>query len=446
MDQTNVKIFVDLKVIASISSNGTIEALNDTIQLWEYLKDLKPTIIVGPPFLHIVESQINNWCSQTLGNTTITYNQEVIRGGIFIDTNPNELGWDVFIHHTNVYSTIETLRNLLSVSILFIGDPHFKINNIEYIPLFTTKIINVVNSYKPDFVVVAGDLLDNHDRVDVEPFNLAVQFINLIRERTKTFILVGNHDYKNNQQFLTNNHWMNSLKYWNNVVIVDNITTYRVRQLNFLFVPYVPPGRFVEALETKISQENFKYYKGIFAHQEFYGCSLGAITSTNGDKWKLDWPMVISGHIHNKQWCQRNIYYPGSGMQHAFGQSENNTISMLKFDHNELKYEEIDLKMPKLTIKYLSVQEAYSLNLKNTDIKKFKIVLNGTTEEFQIFKKNLKYKQLLADGIKLAFKLKKDMVVPTIVSEKKFIDVLNKKIREENDPELKSILEQFIFN
>ena len=100
------------------------------------------------------------------------------------------------------------------IKVLFVGDPHFKIKNVEYIPLFTSRIVQVVKSNKLDFVVVAGDLLDNHDRVDVEPLNLAITFIDSLRKLIKTFVLVGNHDYKNNQQFLTDHHWMNALKCW----------------------------------------------------------------------------------------------------------------------------------------------------------------------------------------------------------------------------------------
>jgi predicted MPP superfamily phosphohydrolase len=137
--------------------------------------------------------------------------------------------------------------------VLFVGDPHFKIKNVEYIPLFTSKVVAVAESADLDFVVVAGDLLDNHDKLDVEPFNLALNFINLLSQKNKVFVLVGNHDYKNNQQFLSNHHWMNALKKWNNVTIVDDVVEHEVKkQCKFLFVPYVPPGRFIEAIETKI--------------------------------------------------------------------------------------------------------------------------------------------------------------------------------------------------
>lgn len=335
------------------------------------------------------------------------------------------------------------------VKVLFVGDPHFKIKNVEFIPLFISRIINIVDSNKLDFVVVAGDLLDNHDRVDVEPLNLAIQFIDSLRTKINTFVLVGNHDYKNNQQFLTDHHWMNALKCWDNVTIVDRVVEYSIKQTNFIFVPYVPPGRFIEAINTKITpQEKIKNFKAIFAHQEFYGCKMGPIESKSGDHWDKTWPMVISGHIHNKQWSQENIYYPGSAMQHAFGQSIENTVTILTFNHNnELKYEEIDLKMPKLTIKYLSICDVMKpLKYSNKEFQKYKLVVQGSQEEFQTFKKNIRYKQLLDEGFKISFKIKNIEVHKTIdlESKKKFIDILNEKIKDEDDPELEIIFRKFV--
>lgn len=338
--------------------------------------------------------------------------------------------------------------DVIEKRVLFVGDPHFKIKNVEYIPLFVSRIVGIVESNILDFVVVAGDLLDNHDRVDVEPLNLAIQFIDLLRKKIKTFVLVGNHDYKNNQQFLTDHHWMNALKCWDNVTIVDEVVEYTTDGFSFLFVPYVPPGRFEEALKTKYDQVNYsKNFKAIFAHQEFFGCKMGPIESKCGDKWDENWPMVISGHIHNKQWSQSNIYYPGSAMQHAFGQSIENTVPILTFTNDELSYEEIDLKMPKLTIKYLSVEDVMKpLKFKNKEFRKYKIVLHSTcTEEFQTFKKTLRYKQLLDEGFKITFKLKNVISEGSSVDTPlNFIDILHQKIKDEQDPDLESIFSKFV--
>ncbi len=44
---------------------------------------------------------------------------------------------------------------------------------------------------------------------------------------------------------------------------------------------------------------------------------MGAIESIEGDKWDHSFPLVISGHIHSEQRPQKNIFYPGSVIQHA---------------------------------------------------------------------------------------------------------------------------------
>ena len=38
-----------------------------------------------------------------------------------------------------------------------------------------------------------------------------------------TIVIVGNHDLINNQQFLTENHWMNAMKQWDNVTVCDDV-------------------------------------------------------------------------------------------------------------------------------------------------------------------------------------------------------------------------------
>ncbi|ABF82108.1 hypothetical protein MIV078R [Invertebrate iridescent virus 3] len=335
------------------------------------------------------------------------------------------------------------------VSVLFIGDPHFKVKNYEFIPQFVEKILTILDRNPVDFVVVGGDLLDNHERLDVDPLNQAINFIDQLRTRHPTFVLVGNHDYKNNQQFLTADHWMNALKFWSNVTIVDRVVQHTCNRMKFVLVPYVPPGRFVEAIKTQLEEKELRAVKVVFAHQEFFGCKMGAITSSEGDKWPTDWPLVVSGHIHNKQWPQDNIYYPGSAMQHAFGQSVENTISRLVVRNKEFEYDEINLKMPKLSIKYMTVEDAARGNLryKNTDRKRYKLVLSGALDEFAGFKKTAVYKQLLEEGFAVSFKIKPSTEVrsvDTLNGSRKFLDILTEKVQTTGDADLESLCKSFL--
>tara|TARA_B100000686_G_scaffold355139_1_gene470297 strand:+ start:3018 stop:4034 length:1017 start_codon:yes stop_codon:yes gene_type:complete len=290
------------------------------------------------------------------------------------------------------------------VSVIAIGDPHFMTKNIPEVELFIEKSLELIESRSPDFIVVLGDLLHEHERIHTITLNKAYGYIDRLRLLAKTFILIGNHDMINNQQFLNDNHWMNGMKEWENVTVVDVVKSYEIKGKTFYFCPYVPPGRFIEALNT--SGEGWEECDGIFAHQEFYGCKMGAIESVEGDKWSLEHPNVISGHIHSNQTIQKNVYYPGAAMQHAFGESHKNVIPCMKFGGGKYELEEIDLKLPRKRILYVDVEELEDYEVKGGE-DKIRLTVSGTYEQFKVFKKSKKYKELNNSGIKIVYKSKK---------------------------------------
>ena len=248
------------------------------------------------------------------------------------------------------------------INVLAIGDPHFKIDNIPEVELFITQIEILAKEKQPDIILCLGDLLHTHERIHTTPLNKAYEFIERMSKISLTYVIVGNHDYIQNQQYLTENHWMNGMKQWDNVIIVDKVTVYNKNEIKLVFCPYVPPGRFEEALNT--IRDDWKTANCIFAHQEFYGCKMGAIVSIEGDKWSLDNPLVISGHIHSKQTPQPNIYYTGSAMQHAFGESEKNIIAYVSFEKDyNYHIEEVDLKLPRKKIIYADMDNITKLKL-----------------------------------------------------------------------------------
>jgi DNA repair exonuclease SbcCD nuclease subunit len=314
-----------------------------------------------------------------------------------IFTQPHKNKFDIYTKRINI--------NKMPSTVLFIGDPHIQVSNAPEVNMFIERITKLAQEKKPDLIVIAGDLLHTHERLHTLALNKAYELVNNMRDVSKTYILVGNHDLINNQQFLTNNHWMNGMKDWDNVVIVDTVLTETINEEKFLFVPYVPPGRFVEALNTL--DEKWENVSCIFAHQEFSGCKMGAIISVEGDKWSLTNPYVISGHIHSRQIPQENVYYTGSAMQHAFGESEKNIIAYLTFNKTD-KYQldEINLDLPRKKIVYLDVESISDYTPPETD-DKIKVTVSGGYEEFKALKKTKKYKKLVEKGVKITFKAKK---------------------------------------
>lgn len=290
------------------------------------------------------------------------------------------------------------------MKVICVGDPHFRVENITEVEIFMDKIERLAKTENPDIIVILGDLLHTHEKIFTLALNKAYEFIRRMRDIAPTYVLVGNHDYIQNSQFLTENHWMNAMKDWDNVVIVDTVFSLERNGFKFVFTPYVPNGRFEEALNT--IGDDWKDADCIFAHQEFAGCKMGAIVSIDGDKWPLDYPEIVSGHIHSRQKPQPNIYYTGSAMQHAFGESEKNTIPILEFSQG-YKLREIDLELPRKRIVYMDMDKVDDFKPKETE-DQLKITLTGSYDEFKTFKKSEKYKDLTKNGTKVVFKAKKE--------------------------------------
>lgn len=296
--------------------------------------------------------------------------------------------------------------------ILFIGDVHIKQDNSNEIDILYMEIERIVKSfikYKYDYIILGGDIMHYHERLFTQSLNKSLEFIKKLSELCKVYILVGNHDYINNSQFLTNNHWMNALKEWRNVTIVDNVLEIE----DIMLCPYVPPGRFIEALETKTKE--WKNKKIIFAHQEFKGCKMGAIESTEGDVWSIDNPQIISGHIHDNQKVGDNIYYPGTPLQHAFGDSDKKVLCDLYISNQDMGIEikDINLNVPK---KYIVKTDGKNIKdiiskIKDGDYSKnddkVKLKLDMSTDEFKLFKETKDYKELLQKGVKIQLQKKK---------------------------------------
>lgn len=319
------------------------------------------------------------------------------------------------------------------MKVIAIGDPHFRVENVVEVDMFMDKIESLAKRECPDLIIILGDLLHTHEKIFTIALNKAYEFVRRMRDIAPTYVLVGNHDYIQNSQFLTENHWMNAMKDWDNVVIVDTAIRLVKKGVRLVFVPYVPNGRFLEALETG---EEWRDADCIFAHQEFAGCKMGAIVSIEGDRWPEDFPRIVSGHIHSKQTPQPNIYYTGSAMQHAFGESDKNVIPIITFPYN---VKEVDLDLPRKKIVYMDMDKIEDFVPKETK-DQLKLTISGSYDEFKTFKKTDKYKELTKNGTKVVFKAKKEITPQKQTSDTNFRDILYKLVSE---TENKTLLEYY---
>ena len=329
--------------------------------------------------------------------------------------------------------------------IFVIGDPHFKINNVEETDEMTSKILHKLDQVKPDAVVCLGDVLDRHETIHVNPLLRSIDFFQKISAKYKLYILIGNHDRPSNQVFLTDEHPFSALKHWNNTTIVDRVVSDTIQNKEFLFVPYVPTGRFMEAIQTHVKDNNISGYSCIFAHQEFFGAKMGIVESKDGDRWSTENPLVISGHIHDFDELASNIIYTGTPIQHSFGDRDDKRVFLFTFENGGVKYEPYDLDLPKKKIVKISFSEIDHLKKLNPKYH-YKIIISGTPEELRTIKMG-PFLQKLPKS-KIAYKtisttmdqFSREMSFDT----KSFLELLYEEIEKKEDfEERKDLIEMY---
>ena len=331
---------------------------------------------------------------------------------------------------------------------LVIGDPHFKASAIHDGIKMIETTVSIAKARAPSFIVILGDILDTHEVVRIEPLNLATFLLEELSKIAPTYLLIGNHDLINNSQFLTNKHAFNSFKRWKNVFIIDKPTILEIQDSKdedrlFIFCPYTPPGRFHEALDQIITDGyTWDLADAIFAHQEFEGCKMNQITSNKGDSWDSDYPTVISGHIHSEQIVGTNIFYPGSPVQHGFGDDSDKRIWLINWEPPSILAEEdpyqnqgfsvekIDLCLPSKKIMHKTIEEIRELETDDSFIEKikkalYKIELTGPSDQIKAFRQSRFFNKLSEIGVRFAFHLLVDTVDPIVVkTELSFREVL----------------------
>jgi len=297
------------------------------------------------------------------------------------------------------------------IKALVIGDLHVRTGSVFQLDTFEKELKKVLAEKEPDFIVFLGDILHTHEKIHSVSMNRAHSIIDWVREYAPVYVLVGNHDYINNKQFLTTNHWMNGMKRWKRcetkrrVTIVDKVIHEEIGDFSFVFSPYVPNGQFKEALET--IGDVWRWADTIFAHQEFKGCQMKAVKSETGDEWSDRLPHVVSGHIHGEQKMHGGkVFYTGACMQHNFGDSLNKFIYTLTYTAKNERYKikKIMLDLPqKVIVDIHTVEEVKKVLTTLRENTKYKFVFKMSKEEFRAFTKTSLYKELLEKEVYIMF-------------------------------------------
>ena len=176
---------------------------------------------------------------------------------------------------------------------------------------------------------------------------------------------------------------------------------------------------------------------------------MGPIISSNVEDWKDEYPLLISGHMHDKQKVKKNLYYTGSSMQHSFGEGDDKSIALITIDKDNVDIEEVYLSIRRKKILYTTIEDLESIQEKineNPEIE-FKIVIKGDDNDLKAIKKSNLYKETLnldnVKDIKLKSEVKDDGKIKIL--EDDFVECLQSLIYNEENPYLSSLYEHIMY-
>lgn len=212
--------------------------------------------------------------------------------------------------------------------ILFIGDPHLRINDFEQSVKLLKWIEQIADKYNPDIVCNLGDTFHNHAVLRSELMSEFHSHCQRIAAKRPYWYVLGNHD-----QFKPKDAKYHALQMFNipNFTVFDEIT--ELEEHDITVVPYVQ--------EFKDFPQQTKSV--CITHNTFIGADYGfkrEDAGVNADKVSAD--IIISGHIHKRQ-SFGNVVYPGTPYAHSANDVDQ-TKGLLLFD--TATYEHVFIESP----------------------------------------------------------------------------------------------------
>lgn len=272
--------------------------------------------------------------------------------------------------------------------ILFIGDPHLRINDFEQGFAFLRWVEEVTLLHKPEIVCNLGDTFHNHAVLRSELMTEFRNHVNtIVGYGSKYWYILGNHDQykpKDNKY-----HALQAFEGLKGLTIFDKIT--ELPQHNITVVPYVQKYEDFPLSATGI----------VISHNTFIGADYGFKREDCGiDADKSNADIIVSGHIHKRQQFGK-VIYPGTPYAHN-ATDVDQTKGLLLFDITSFEQTFIESPFPKW--KSLEFEICPELNiaglhatllktLNNTD--KWILKVSGPKAELSAYFKSKQYFKLI---------------------------------------------------
>ena len=164
------------------------------------------------------------------------------------------------------------------------------------------KIVNIIKGEKPDYIIIAGDIIDYTEASLNKHMEYLYGFIKDLANIAKVIICLGNHDistFKDN--FSYPYLFCENLKHMNNVVFLDN-SSFKEEGINFIGYTQsfeTLKGNFDDKIIEEVSNLTNNLddsYNILISHNPLYVSKEEVLSKiVNYDKINL----ILSGHTHN---------------------------------------------------------------------------------------------------------------------------------------------------
>lgn len=323
---------------------------------------------------------------------------------------------------------------------IIIGDMHYSTPNLGVLENHVEpEIMKVVYERCPQAVVFLGDLFHYHAKNHLSAFCQLTNFIEAIASYAPdVYILVGNHDIANNQEYLTRKHWLTHLHWLDNVHVIEKPTKAVIDDKNVLLTPYVPNERFEEAMSGVVRWQECDLVLG---HQEIMGCNMGSTVSKHGVTWSPEWPRLVTGHIHvHQQLMGGHVMMLGTPYHTSFNDGEGSKYIL---DMSDGKEELIELKVPKRVELTSTVAGLDEIRSQFNDFDKIRLKVRDSFENIEKFKKTKDFKDL-----NKRFKvncIRTDKVVKRVhATGSKFSDIFDSIVKAKKSDGLESLISELM--
>jgi DNA repair exonuclease SbcCD nuclease subunit len=182
--------------------------------------------------------------------------------------------------------------------VLYIGDPHVQISNLDESEALMHFIVDMAIKHSPDKIVILGDLFHSFALVRTEVLDFWSAWLDILSEAQELVVVVGNHDLANSGDDAYKSHALSTFKLMkkNNLHIVDSTFVDGI----FGFVPYMHDQALFMDVANGLKEFGVKI---LIIHQDINGSKYesGYYTPNGIDPDKLDYPLIIGGHVHSRQ-------------------------------------------------------------------------------------------------------------------------------------------------